>query len=79
MTDKNPLHGPYSTDQWGSYIFGKSDKDYSDIPLLDTRAWGYLTGKGHGALGLPIDKAHQYRKEFADRVVAALNQAEHDL
>jgi hypothetical protein len=27
------------------------------MKICDIRGWGYLTGKGHGALGLPEDKA----------------------
>jgi hypothetical protein len=41
--------------------------------LLDVRGWGYLTGTGHGALGLSFDEAVAAQTEFTDFVVTAVN------
>lgn len=70
------LHGPYSTDRYGIFIYGKSDKDDGGVPVLEVRAWGYLTGRGHGAIGVDSPTAIAAQKDFAERVVAALNAAE---
>lgn len=70
------LHGPYSTDVLGSKIYGKSDMDGGVNIVLDVRGWGYLTGHGHGALGMDDHPAMEEQQEFAARVVAALNAAE---
>lgn len=69
------LHGPYSTDPFGDKIYGTSDKGGANI-VLDVRGWGYLTGRGSGALGLDDRPAIEEQIEFAKRVVAALNAAE---
>ena len=79
MTDKPLLHGPYFTDRYGTFIYGRSDKDNGDVPVLEVRGWGYLTGNGHGALKQDPGVARAAQLEFAERVVAALNKVEHDL
>lgn len=35
-------------------------------PLFDVRGWGYLTGHGHGALGLPTNVAEQIQRANAE-------------
>lgn len=70
------LHGPYRTDAFACKIYGTSDKDGGDTTVLDIRGWGYLTGQGHGALGMDHGPAFDEQKEFAQRVVDALNAAE---
>jgi hypothetical protein len=49
-----------------------------DVPkgparVADMRGWGYLTGKGHGALGLPEALAIETQKANADFIVKAVN------
>ncbi|BCJ91827.1 hypothetical protein IZ6_25620 [Terrihabitans soli] len=41
--------------------------------VLDIRGWGYLTGKGHGALGLSDKDAYEEQKAVALYVEAAVN------
>jgi hypothetical protein len=70
------LHGPYTTDQFGAYIYGVNDKIGGLNTVLDIRGWGYLTGNGHGALGLEVSAGMAEQKRFAQFVVDALNAAE---
>ncbi len=49
------------------------------MPVLEVRAWGYLTGHGHGALKVRHSEAIAAQQDLAARVVAALNKVEHDL
>ena len=70
------LHGPYSTDPFGCKIYGTSDKDGGQVTVLDIRGWGYLTGRGSGALRMDDHPAMEEQADFANRVVAALNAAE---
>jgi len=67
------LHGPFKTDDFASYIYGSNDKIGGDNPVLEIRGWGYLTGNGHGALGLSHAEAVSEQKRFASFVVDALN------
>lgn len=69
------LHGPFKTDDFASYIYGSNDKIGGDNPVLEIRGWGYLTGNGHGALGLSHAEAVAEQKRFASFVVDALNAA----
>jgi hypothetical protein len=39
--------------------------------LFDVRGWGYLTGTGHGGLGLPDDEAYEIQKANARLAAAA--------
>lgn len=39
--------------------------------LADVRGWGYLTGGGHGALGLPGEKAREIQDALG-RLIAAI-------
>jgi hypothetical protein len=69
------LHGPYTTDDFGVYVYG-TDKDGDANIVIDIRGWGYLTGKGSGALALPDAEAIAEQQAFARHVVAALNAYE---
>lgn len=39
--------------------------------LFDVRGWGYLTGKGHGGLGLDYDAAVKIQEANANLIAAA--------
>jgi hypothetical protein len=41
------------------------------MSICDIRGWGYLTGKGHGALGLPHDEAKEIQDANARLIAAA--------
>lgn len=59
--------GPFDT-PWRRYrtaIFGTSF-DGGDSRVADVRGWGYLTGKGHGALGLDPDEASKVHDALGD-------------
>lgn len=72
---KRKLRGPYFTDPFADKIYGMSDKG-GNMTVLDIRGWGYLTGRGSGALGLDKAEAIDEQKRFAEFVVNALNAAE---
>ena len=42
--------------------------------VLDLRGWGYLTGKGHAALGLDEQTAMDAQDRFGDEIVTLLNK-----
>lgn len=44
--------------------------------VADMRGWGYLTGKGHGALALSDDKGVAIQKANAEFIVKAVNSHE---
>lgn len=46
-----------------------------DRPVLDMRGWGYLTGKGHGALGLDSETAAKEQDALALFIIDACKDA----
>lgn len=73
------LHGPYKADEFNGLSIWGTDKDGDASRRLDVRGWGYLTGGGHGALGLSEHEAIDEQHRFARFVADALNMAESDL
>lgn len=74
--DARKLHGPYKTDPFGNKIYGTDDRGGGSNTVLDVRGWGYLTGRGHGGLGMDDNPALKEQQRFAAFVVDALNAAE---
>lgn len=67
------LAGPnLNTDGFGLHIWGDSLKG-GRTHVLDVRGWGYLTGGGHGALGLSEDDGIAAQRAIQAYVVAAWN------
>lgn len=64
--------GPFSVDRAG-YIW-MSGKKGGQTLLAQIRGWGYLTGRGDGALGLPEKEAVQEQLRWGDMIVEALNE-----
>ncbi|HCZ00140.1 MAG: hypothetical protein A3D16_12325 [Rhodobacterales bacterium RIFCSPHIGHO2_02_FULL_62_130] len=74
MTAKPFCDGPFSILKGTNWIVGKDH--HGDIcHVLDQRGWGYLTGKGHSALGLDNVTASQMQADMQQWVVDALNAA----
>ena len=59
---------PFKYDNMGAFII---DSDCNKV--LDLRGWGYLTGKGAGALGLTEEDAAKVMDQFGKWVVMRLN------
>lgn len=59
--------GPHGTDIWCPSLRGGETKP------IDIRGWGYLTGQGHGALGLTEQEAFAVQRNLAERIVRAVN------
>ena len=74
MTVKPFCDGPFKSIKRTCWIVGK-DKNGDDCHILDQRGWGYLTGKGHAALGLDTETAYKLQKDMQEWVVDALNAA----
>lgn len=74
MTAKPFCDGPFSVLKGTNWIVGK-DKHGDICHVLDQRGWGYLTGKGHSALGLDNVTASQMQADMQQWVVDALNAA----
>lgn len=64
---------PYWYDRRTSKIWAMGTNDF-ETPVLDIRAWGHLTGKGHGALGLDDVTARNMQDEFGGLVAGLLNK-----
>lgn len=73
MKEGSRFKGPFRYDDYGNKIWMASEKG-GETPVLDIRAWGYLTGMGGGALGLSRDEAISQQEEFANRIVGLLNK-----
>lgn len=73
------LTGPYGTDAFGCKIYATTAKGGEWTSCLDVRGWGYLTGCGHGALGLSQAEATQEQARFAAWVVESLNAAHQNI
>jgi hypothetical protein len=67
MSD-SPFKGPFRYDPAVSAIF-----DVGNHRVLDVRGWGYLTGKGVGALGMADDEAEDAQKAIGQHVCDLLN------
>jgi hypothetical protein len=65
--------GPWEIDH-GLRIIARN-VERGPMPVADVRGWGYLTGKGHGALGLPFDEAEKIQTANARLLVAAPDMA----
>lgn len=59
-------------DSFGLQIWGESQKG-GDTHVLDVRGWGYLTGRGHGALGLSGADGIAAQRAVQAYVVASWN------
>ena len=48
-------------------------EDSNGQRLLEIRGWGYLTGRGHGGLGMDGDKAASIQDAIGQRVAELMN------
>jgi hypothetical protein len=58
----------------GLKICGVNRKIGGPNPIIDIRGWGYLTGGGHGALGLSVEQAKAEQDALGDLVADLLNK-----
>lgn len=70
VTTLGPWRVHYSESGQAWDIWAPSAKG-GETKLFDVRGWGYLTGKGHGALGLSPDDAVKVQAEWARMAAAA--------
>jgi tricorn protease-like protein len=70
---------PFVVDHNG-YVWATSAKGGQVvIAKIQIRGWGYLTGGGHGALGLSDEKALEIQEQWRVMIETALNAfAEND-
>lgn len=69
--------GPWKLDKLACYVWAPSEKG-GDFPLMDEpgengrvvgmRGWGYYTGTGHGALGLPYEDARARQQRTGEHI-----------
>lgn len=68
------LHkGPWEIDH-GLRIIARN-VERGPMTVCDVRGWGYLTGKGHGAIGLSFEEAEKVMMANARLIVAAPDMA----
>ena len=63
--------GPWLVEIIGSPRVVAEGAKGGPFPICDVRGWGYLTGKGHGALGLPTDEAVSIQNANTHLIAAA--------
>lgn len=63
--------GPWSVGYRGLDIVCVNEKIGGSAKLFDVRGWGYLTGHGHGALGLDAVTAEKIQMANAALAAAA--------
>ena len=61
--------GPYTSDE-GRGIWCHNAKIGGVTKIFDIRGWGYLTGQGHGALGLSEGDAIRQQRANGDYIAA---------
>jgi hypothetical protein len=61
--------GPWTVGYKSMDVTGLTEK--GPMKVCDIRGWGHLTGKGHGALGLPNDEAFAIQEANARLIAAA--------
>ena len=77
MPDNMPDYAnmlPFTYDSRMQHVNGTDVKLGGRILVLDVRAWGYFTGGGHGALGLPPQIATRQQDVFGQTVADMLNE-----
>jgi hypothetical protein len=62
--------GPWEVDKF-TYWITASNVAKGPMHVADIRGWGYLTGKGDGALGMEYDAAVEVQKANARLIAAA--------
>lgn len=67
MTSHTP--GPWTVGFKSMDVTGLTEK--GPMKVCDIRGWGHLTGKGHGALGLPENDAVAVQEANARLIAAA--------
>ena len=65
---------PFTFDQRLGKVVGVNAKIGGMNPVIDIRSWGYLTGQGHGALGLTQHDAAAEQDAFGELVAELLNK-----
>lgn len=63
--------GPWRVGYRSLHILADNAKAGGDAMICDIRGWGYLTGKGHGALGLSPEQAAEIQDANARLIAAA--------
>ena len=64
---------PFSYEPRLQKVVGVNAKIGGTNPVIDIRSWGYLTGGGHGALGLEQKAAANEQDAFGALVADLLN------
>lgn len=75
MGERTHTPGPWSIDKHTLWIVAR-DTPKSQMHVADIRGWGYLTGKGHGALGLDVEEAKAIQDANARLIAAAPDMLE---
>lgn len=71
MNETAHTPGPWRVGHRAIDVGCENDKLGGYAKLFDVRGWGYLTGKGHGGLGLDPDTAYEIQKANAALAAAA--------
>lgn len=71
MSEAKHTPGPWKPGYRLLNVVAENAKIGGETPVCDIRGWGYLTGKGHGALGLSQEEAVAIQTANANLIAAA--------
>lgn len=71
MSESKHTPGPWRVGYRALSIYAENAKIGGEAKLFDVRGWGYLTGNGHGGLGLPDAEAIAIQTANANLAAAA--------
>lgn len=63
---------PWDVDRLTATVYA-TDVPKGPARVADMRGWGYLTGKGHGALSLSEDEAIDIQRANAEHIIKCVN------
>lgn len=55
-------------------LYGQKIYDSQSNPVCDIRGWGYLTGKGHGGLGINENHAAKLQDHIGEMIAEAITK-----
>ena len=71
MSKMKHTPGPWTVGYKALHVMAENAKIGGNTPICDIRGWGYLTGNGHGALGLKHEEAAAIQEANARLISAA--------
>lgn len=71
MSENKHTPGPWRVGPYAMHVFADNAKIGGDAMVCEIRGWGYLTGNGHGALGLSAEQAQAIQTANTNLIASA--------